>query len=613
MYYNIIGDTMNNNGERINKYNEILIKFLNDLVNGINPSNELMVNLINDVTANFSKQLATEELDIADNGVKTLLTNAFNEYIKILKYHFDHSDIHRIDPSHENNEDINAEVNQVTSNLTNAVNNMNKLPEYQKLVNSIRDTLINYFVQTFPNKENVSNISEKIIMDCIVSCFNSLSASKIEEFYTNTLPNLISTGDDIVYVRQITQEEIEAINLQVNDERDAFIYETMDVEIKEGFENGVVTLDVTDAMGKTIRYEGREAMEKLVSYNQLFEASRPGKKADISKWEHLLEKMYEEDAREESNPNPVEVNINNNNDTNNTDNDTSINNNPVDFNINNMDNSNTFDNLVNTQANTSSSMVNVLPTNEEEEDNNENNDINDLLSKMNNTMDESNESNTFNPNSDLITPSNEIDSVNNDMNMNNNSVSNLTESNTPVNNNEQVIKDFLSNHEASVDTAPTIPINISSDGTNTNEVVNNNLASNALNSMINATQQVDNNDIEETADEKEMHEIKSMVGIKEDPKPRNNDMYSSSFSFVPNFDNPNQERDDFIKKATGILIEEDVDNQGDLYLKVTEPTGREQIYTGKEAVNMIKNYNRTYLDANPGKKVDTSLIDKFEE
>ena len=36
-------------------------------------------------------------LDIAENGVKTLLTNTFNEYIKILKYHFDHSDIKRID------------------------------------------------------------------------------------------------------------------------------------------------------------------------------------------------------------------------------------------------------------------------------------------------------------------------------------------------------------------------------------------------------------------------------------------------------------------------------------------------------------------------------------
>ena len=38
----------------------------------------------------------------------------------------------------------------------------------------------------------------------------------------------------------------------------------------------------------------------------------------------------------------------------------------------------------------------------------------------------------------------------------------------------------------------------------------------------------------------------------------------------------------------------------------------EEIYTGKEAINMIRNYNRTYLDANPGKRVDTSLIDRFE-
>ena len=86
MYYNIVGDTMNNNGERINKYNEILIGFLNNLVNGLNPNNETMTGLINDVIVNFKKQLNDVELDIADNGIKTLLTNAFNEYIKIIKY-----------------------------------------------------------------------------------------------------------------------------------------------------------------------------------------------------------------------------------------------------------------------------------------------------------------------------------------------------------------------------------------------------------------------------------------------------------------------------------------------------------------------------------------------
>ena len=90
-------------------------------------------------------------------------------------------------------------------------------------------------------------------------------------------------------------------------------------------------------------------------------------------------------------------------------------------------------------------------------------------------------------------------------------------------------------------------------------------------------------------------------------------MYNGTFSFVPTFNNPNQERDDFIKKVTGSDIEEDVDNKGVLYLKVTEPTGREQVYTGREAIFMIRNYNRTYLEANPGKKVDTTLIDQFDK
>mgnify|MGYP005612537949 CR=1 FL=1 len=97
MYYNIVGDTMNNNGERINKYNELLIGFLNNLVNDIKPTNESIRLQINEVVVNFKKQLEIEGLDIADDGIKTLMSNALNEYIKILMYHFDHSDIQRID------------------------------------------------------------------------------------------------------------------------------------------------------------------------------------------------------------------------------------------------------------------------------------------------------------------------------------------------------------------------------------------------------------------------------------------------------------------------------------------------------------------------------------
>ncbi|MBE6151205.1 MAG: hypothetical protein E7162_05280 [Firmicutes bacterium] len=619
---------MNNNGERINKYNEVLIKYLNDLVTGLEPSNELNSELIESVTNNFKKQLSEVNLDIADDGVKTLLSNALKEYIKILKYHFDHSDIHKIDISHSNNYNINYEVSQVTNNLVNAANNINKIPEYINLVNRIKATLVGYFVQTFPNVEDVEGVSERIVKDCIISCLNNLSTSKIDEFNTNTLPTLISLGDAIDYVKEITQEDIEEANLKINDERDAFIYENMDVEIKEGFENGVVTLSVTDSMGKTTLYEGREAMEKLVSYNQLFEASRPGKKADISKWEHLLEKMYEEDALDEQRRanNPVEV--------------------PVDDGmVNNMDDTNSFpidntipveDTTTNINSNNASDLDIANTTNYEEtnvpsevapptvdivvdDSNNNNSSVN--VTKFNNNLIKDIASNPIYDSSYNIPSSSgmsEADTIlsKNSIPLEQEPVNNTID--TSSNQNEQMIKNFLSNYDIDVDnnnnpTSTNKFITVD----NSNEVESNintpPTTNNFANDFLNATRKVDV--VEEKVESKkdaEIQEIKSIMGIREENNVNDKEIYNGSFSFVPNFDNPNQERDDFIKRATGIDIEEDIDNQGSLYLKVTEPTGREQIYTGKEAINMIRNYNRTYLDANPGKKVDTSLIDRFE-
>ena len=385
---------MNNNGERICQYNDTLIKYLNDLVKSIDPNNQIMIELIEGVSLNLKKQLTDKGLDIAENGVKTLLTNTFNEYIKILKYHFDHSDIKRIDINDSNSVDINSKVNQITNNLASAVNNINKLPEYNNLINRVKATLVNYCLQTFADVENVESISEQIINDCIISCINNLAISKIDEFNTNTLPTLIAICDDIHYVREVTQEDIEAIKLQANDERDAFIYDTMNIEIKEGFENGVVTLEVTDAMGKTTLYSGRAAMDKLLSYNQLFEASRPGKKADISKWEHLLNKTLEEDTITECSSIPVDSNSN------------IPTNSVTDIAINN----NSFDNLINTQVDnnslstdnydTSNNIPIILPT-EEIDDANENSDVNDLLNKMNSFMNDNATEDSFNSESSL--------------------------------------------------------------------------------------------------------------------------------------------------------------------------------------------------------------------
>ena len=620
---------MNNNGERINKYNEVLIKYLNDLVKGLEPDNELNKELIESVTANFKKQLLEVNLDIADEGVKTLLNNALKEYIKILKYHFDHSDIHKIDLSHSNNYNINYEVSQVTNNLVNAANNINKIPEYINLVNRVKATLVGYFVQTFPNVEDVEGISEKIVKDCIISCLNNLSASKIDEFNTNTLPTLISLGDAIDYVKEITQEDIEEANLKINDERDAFIYENMDVEIKEGFENGIVTLSVTDSMGKTILYEGREAMEKLVSYNQLFEASRPGKKADISKWEHLLEKMYEEDALEEQRRinNPVEVPadnimVNHIDDANNIHINNPI---PVEDTTTNMNSNDVSDldiaNTTNYEETNVPSEV-APPTVNIVADNNNNNNPSVNVTKFNNNLIKNIASNPiYDSNYNIPSSSGMSDAdvilSKNRIPLEQEPVDNIMD--TSSNHNEQMIKNFLSNYDIDVDNNNSSLTStnkfITIDNSNGVESTNNTAptTNNFKNDFFNATRKVDV--VEEKVESKkdaEIQEIKSIMGIREEDNINDKDIYSGSFSFVPNFDNPNQERDDFIKKATGIDIEEDIDNQGSLYLKVTEPTGREQIYTGKEAINMIRNYNRTYLDANPGKRVDTSLIDRFE-
>lgn len=609
MYYNNIGDNMNNN-ERIIKYNEILINYLNDLVNQLNPDNSLISDLINNATTNFKSQLANENLDIADSGVKTLMANAFNEYIKILKTHFDNSNIHQIDLSHAENEDINFEVNENTTNLTNAVNNMDKIPEYKNLTDRIRITLMNYFVQNFSSKEDIETISERIINDCIITCFNTLAVNKISEFYTNTLPNMISIGDDIIYVKPITQEDIEVINLQVNDERDAFILDTMNVEIKEDFVDGVVTLEITDAMGKTEKLVGREAMEKLISYNQLFEASRPGKKVDISKWEHLIDKMYEEDNISNTQPtisntnvissnnlpNNIEMSNVSNNDNINSNIDPNLNNinnnleqiNPAIYtndthnNINNNINVNFNDNNNNSELNNMINILNqdnnenvlidnqpnlILPIETEEEISSEN-EIEDLLNIMNNSMD----NNTPSVN-DTTTDNNQINNIDN---INNN---------PPIENNS-----FISNN-----------IDIANDSS----FLNNNVEKTSFVTVNN-----DENDMMERTQNNEINELKSTIGLQQDVISSSE---NNSFSFIPQYNHPNQERNDYIKRIKETDIEEDLDNQGLLYLKITEPTGREQIYTGRDAVNMIKYYNEIYLRANPDKTVDTSLIDKFSE
>jgi len=522
-----------NNGESIKKYNDLLIKYLNDLVNSINPNNDFNIRLFEDITIRLKKELLEKNLDISENGVKTLLSNAFNEYINILKNYFDNSGIHRIDDN-DNEINFSTEMNKVTTNLSNSVNNMNKISEYTNLINRIKSTLLSYFKQTYPNYENLDFKVEQILNDSIVVLINNYINDKIKDFNTNTLPTLFSISDSIKYFNDLVNNNDEIINqnFDVNRERDEFISQTMDIEIEEGFENDVVTLKVVDSMGVTNMYYGVEAMEKLTSYNQLFESSRPGKIVDTSRW--ALDKSSKKNNIP-TNTNLMEGNDNTNNS------------------INNI-NTNLDDN-----PDKNEKIIKDFLANYEDKFNNENNEFN-----VKNEVG----SNNLNNNDITVKHDDDLQIVRDMMGINNN-INNVNNDNNDNN-----------------------ITNTSFDTSSLENNFNNNFSNN-FNDNFNVENEID------------LQPVREMMGINEDN-------FSNSFSFLPSYNNPNEERDEFIKNLTGILIEEDIDNKGSLYLKVTEPTGREQIYTGKEAISMIRNYNKVYLESNPDKKVDTSLIDKFD-
>ena len=571
---------MNNKGESITKYNDLLIGYLNDLVNSVEQDTEYKTRTFEDVANRLRQQLSVYNINFSDDTIKLIMTQAFKAYADILKKHFDSSNIHRIDLNHVEDTSLTDEMNTVTSNLTNAVNNMNKISDYPVLIKKIKDSMVYHFRQNSPNYQNFEFEVEQILNDVVVGAINTFTSRKIEDFSRDTLPDLYKVCDELT--RELNASNVSnEVDENVNEERDQFISDTMDIEIHEGFENGKVTLTVIDQMGNQQLYVGQEAMEKLTSYNQLFESSRPGKKADTSHWPKMDEVSNEQNNVPSNNFINNQVSLNDVNTVNN---------------LNQVPNNN---DLVNNQNNTPSQQPVVDEKNGNEQL------IRNFLSKYN---DDKNIANQNNSSNDLINSAN----INSDINTINQEQQNKTIELTdqfnnltiPVNGNQTD-----NNTPNNVESNATPILNLT-DGFNNLTATNNEPAPNnndngleQFNNMLNNTSNTDvANTISPTTNNfNTVNEQNSFV---------NN---GNGFSFLPNFDNPNAARDEFIKSSTGIILEEDKDNRDNLYLKVTEPSGREVIYTGKEAVRMIKNYNKVYLDANPGGRVDTSLIDSFTD
>ena len=575
-----------NNGESIKKYNDLLIGYLNQLVNSID-NNTANDTFFTDIAAKLKNHLVMYNMDIAEQGVKTMMVNAFKQYSSILKKHFDSSNIHRINlPPEDTN--LTNEMNTVTANLSNAVTNMNKIPEYLVLIDTVKSTLKGYFSQNYESYKDLEFEIEQILNEVIVGAFTTFTTTKIDDFTRMILPDLYALADSITYDSVNSSMDEDG---NVNEERDQFIRDTMDIDIEESFENGRVVLKVYDSDGKTQVYYSTEAMEKLTSYNQLFESSRPGKKADTSNWAYdvslnptlannntvesntnmafeTVEQAPQQDLVEQNVSTPVDMN---------TTNDLSTLNAPT----NDSNEALIKDFLANQNTNTSNDDFSNL-TNAVNQPNN-NNDFNELTNVLNNDV--SNTTTSYNNNNN--------DEFNNLDSAVNNQVDTFTNLDSPSS-----IVNFFNNDMTSNSNY--------NDGVVFGDLTAPTQNNNDTNIIVNGK---DNNSLNNNSElDEDLTQVRHMMGID-----NNSSSFGGSFSFLPEYNNPNEERDAFIKKTTGIEIDEDTDHKGELYFKVVEPTGREQIYTGKEAVNMIKNFNKAFLDANPGKKVDTTLIDNFKQ
>ena len=512
------------NKEGVKKYNELLVLYLNEFIGNITQSSDIKDRSIIDAAEKIEELLIEYNITIDKNVIKQIIYNSFTMYSNILKTSFNSANIHIIDERLRMSE-IAKEMNEVTTNISKAITESNKIPEYLLLIKKIKNTIIFIISQTNSNYLGHEYDVDQILNDVIDTFYSIYTEDLISSFLRDKLPELYKISDEINFT---TSQNSNQNNTNPNFERDQFINETLEIEIHEGFRDGKVTLSITDNMGHQTELVGAKAIEKLKGYNQLYESSRPGKKADTSNWpeeKHMKVPSNNDLVIDLSAPikNDDSLEIENKQQEN-----------PIADNTSQIEETKEID-TINDFNNLTSSNINedkIVTRNDDEEmiQHFFNQYKNDTLS----TQDYSND-----------------ESITNDM-------SNLT---IPINNLEQPSND-----------------SISQDGQST---YNSNLF------------------IENNVEETNSFLPSNYNGSKEE--------------FIGNYSNPNYDRDQFIKHTTGIEIQEDVDHQGKLFLRVIEPSGREVIYTGKDAIRMIKNYNQIYLDANPDKTVDTSLIDNSNE
>ena len=482
----------------ITNFNDLLIKYLNDLVNKVEANDNDKAQVLQDFTNTINSEFSKYNLSFSSEAINSILKQAFSAYASILRAYFDGNNIHRIDVNHPINDELNLEVNEVINNLINAINNINNTPEYSNLIRKIKDSIVYQLRQNNTSYNNYSSDVEIFLNEIITRTFNSV------------LPTFYKYSSDLMHTSEEIQELTEVIidNSNVNAERDAFINQMMEIEIHESVENGVLVLTVIDQMGQEQKYYGQDAMDKLTSYNQLFESSRPGKKVDTSFWPPIVE----EKSKPAEQPSLVE----------------SI---PVDQPVNN--DTITTNDVVNTPDLNSQELSPTIDEKIPDEETHQADNSDDFIKKILAMDDDKKERPIYNLN-------------------------------VPIKSNED----------------------------------------NQFNQLETTITNSDTNG-------EGFDQLQNILGNnKENNTPL---AMNSSNSFIPQYNNPNAERDNFIKLSTGFMIEEDKDTKGKLFLRVTEPSGRETIYTGKEAVMMIKNYNKVYLDANPGKKVDTTLIDNYKD
>lgn len=556
-----------NKEESIKKYNSILLQFLNDLVNSIGLDTELRNSFFDEIIRRLKEQFEVSNVNFDENIIKSILSQAFNQYGEILKVYFDSTDIHRISEDTAD-EQLALEMNAVITSLTNAVNNINQIGDYANLVERMRESFLNYFRDITPNYNDVEQEIKQVLNDVIFKTMYSFTERKKDDFIKYTLPDLYKICDDIGDTVVVQEEEPAAqINEEILAERDKFIYDMMDVEIHESVQNGVLTLSVTDQMGKEKVYYGQEAMDKLTSYNQLFESSRPGKIVDTSHWPTIV------------NEEPQVLN----------------------------DNAN-------------KSLTSQLKGKFKEKEQ----DIKDYFSKHSDNVINENaiieENVDVNKSSEPVNKTEPIaplvetvfeatpNEVKNDMITDNV----ITQQKEIVNNNDNSSSILNLTNQFNNLASPNIQ-----DTNLSNNVENNNLQNNNY-VVTEETKKEDIatiNDYNPIKDNDVVAKIRKGMGLGTSTSSSyiDNSNFGNDFIFIPTFNNPNSDRDDFIRTSTGYIIEEDTDNKGRLYLKVIDPAKHETIYTGKEAVRMIKNYNQAYLDANPNKTVDTTLIDNFVE